>query len=199
MAATSPKIVKVAFAIGREISSESWLSRSCIDDDGRSQGLSMVLGEQRRIHLSRIERASGDLYYTTRDAMGTITNEVVDTQVSQLGILDVTDTEITLIQGEPSICYQHRAGQLRVARRSGGEWQVETVVNHADAGADCESELNTSHGHLSAGTTTSFCHETGELRQEGATRHQFVGRDIDYVVFNGGVYCPPRRNEVFFD
>ena len=117
---------------------DSWLTQVCLDDNDRSQALAMTVAANRDIHLSRIETATGDLYYTVRTATGLVTNQVVAAAISQAGVVDVIDTDIILVGGEPAMCFKTRTGQLNVALRNADIWEISTVVNNASAGTECE-------------------------------------------------------------
>jgi len=115
------------------------VSHFCIEDSDNDLGLAFAIDDDDVVHLSRVQRVSGNLLYTTIDQNNVVQNERLATRISAIAIDEVDDTDIVLTPTEPAICFRDvRQRVLQVALKVGEEWARETIEANVDAGRDCQ-------------------------------------------------------------
>ncbi|MEC9181487.1 MAG: hypothetical protein VX568_03095, partial [Actinomycetota bacterium] len=93
--------------------------------------------------MSRLQRTEGVLYHSFIDLDGTWQTNPVTGFISLVGTDETKDTDITLFQSEPAICFRDSAAQnFNVARRqANGTWVIERVSDSANAGSECAIDV----------------------------------------------------------
>jgi len=114
------------------------LTRTCLVGEARSQGLAVQVDGDGQVHLSRVDRITGDVLHTVVGPNGTATDVVVAAAASRLAADEITATGLALVDDAPAVCFRNpRAGGLFVAWHAGGGFVTEQVAAAAEAGRDC--------------------------------------------------------------
>jgi hypothetical protein len=130
--------VTLALGLWPSLVSAQALERTCLPGDSRSQALDAVVDAAGTVHLSRVDRVSGDLLHTRIAPDGRAVDTVVAAGISRLAVDEVTRTGLALWHDEPAICFHSaRIPGLGVATHDAAGWHVRTLVTGADAGRDC--------------------------------------------------------------
>ncbi len=130
------------------------LTRQCLDEADSGNGLSVAVDSTNVLHLGRVRRVLGDVVHTTIAADGAVTNEVVVRAASRLGVDEIVDTDLLLVDDVPWLCFYNAAAQrLEVARRGEDEWVRETVAMGVGAGRSCAL------GRAAAGIVMAYGHD----------------------------------------
>ncbi len=111
--------------------------RFCFEENNLGIGLSFLIDEEGRYHISHVKGLGASLNYIRLDLDGSELVEVVSGRIHR-SQEPIVDTGIILVDEEPWVCYRNPyLPGLKVGQRNGGEWNVETVYEGAQAGRFC--------------------------------------------------------------
>jgi hypothetical protein len=180
------------------LASAQALTRTCLSGEARSQGLSVQVDGDGRVHLSRVDRITGDVLHTVIGPDGAATDVVVAAAASRLAADEITVTGLALIDDDPVICFRNpRVGGVFVAWRAGGGFVTRQVAAAADAGRDCglvrEGEglrlFFTEAGRLRTATLAGPGAAAAGVLDLDAVAGRAVGRDLEALTDDTGAWA----------
>jgi hypothetical protein len=194
----SPVALSLALCVAPSVATGDPLVRTCLPGEARSQGLAARVDPDGQVHLSRVDRLTGDVLHTVVGPDGRAVDTVVALAASRLALDEITVTGLTLIDDAPAICYRNpRAGGFFVAWRGDDGFATRRVAAAADAGRDCGLVPDgaglrvfwTEAGKLRTATLAMPGGAPIDLLDLDAPAGRSVGHDLDAQTDAAGAYA----------
>ena len=102
--------------------------RACLGIDDQGDGLELAVDAIGDLHLSRVGRIGGQLFYTRIGPDGVASSEIVVNRIARFPTTQVKATGIIAVDGAVHICFHNKlSNRFQLATRNGADWSVETI------------------------------------------------------------------------